>query len=78
MPNMSPGPLDSVRGPRRFAFIGQRGTMGRTGGMKQAPRIGEKVLLVVSLATLALAANHFLLHWVAFTGALLHRYFFGV
>ena len=46
--------------------------------MKQATRIGEKVLLVVSLATLALAANHFLLHWVAFTGALLHRYFFGV
>jgi hypothetical protein len=46
--------------------------------MKQAPRGGEKVVLVVSLATLALAANHFLFHWVAFTGALLHRWFFGV
>ena len=46
--------------------------------MKQAPRGGENVLLVVSLATLALAANHFLFHWVAFTGALLHRWFFGV
>ena len=33
---------------------------------------------LVSLATLALAANHFLFHWVAFTGAMLHRWFFGV
>jgi hypothetical protein len=52
--------------------------MGAKSRMKQATRIGEKALLVVSLATLALAANHFLFHWVAFTGAMLHRWFFGV
>jgi hypothetical protein len=52
--------------------------MGAEEGMKPATRFGDKALLVVSLATLALAANHFLFHWVAFTGALLHRWFFGV
>lgn len=57
---------------------GATGNNGAHRGMKQAIRIGERVLLVVSLATLALAANHFLFHWVAFTGALLHRWFFGV
>jgi len=46
--------------------------------MKQPVRGRVKLLLVVSLATLALAANHFLFHWVAFTGAMLHRWFFGV
>ena len=86
MPSMTPGPDYPVRrslrsgGPRplRFAFTGQRGRMGAKSRMKPATRIGEKALLVVSLATLALAANHFFFHWVAFTGALLHRWFFGV
>jgi hypothetical protein len=36
------------------------------------------VLLVVALATLALAVNHFLLHWVLFTGTQLHRLLFDV
>ena len=86
MPGMNPGPGypvppilgPPVRRPWRFAFTGQRGRMGAEVRMKPATRIGEKVLLVVSLATLALAANHFLFHWVAFTGAQLHRWFFGV
>ena len=40
--------------------------------------VGRKLLLVVSLATLALAANHFLFHWVLFTDAQLHRWLFNV
>ena len=46
--------------------------------MRPATRIGEKALLVVALAILALALNHFLLHWVLFTGAQQHRWFFSV
>ena len=34
---------------------------------------GRRILLVGALATLALAVNHFLFHWVLFTDAQLHR-----
>ena len=38
---------------------------------------GLQLMTVVAVAALALAANHFLFHWVLFTDALIRRLFFG-
>jgi hypothetical protein len=51
--------------------------LARVGG-GAAVRAIPKILLIVSLATLAMAANHFLFHWVLYADAMLRRWFFYV
>jgi hypothetical protein len=64
--------------PRRTDNLGMGDRVDGGEGSRVTParRARQRVLLVAALCTLVLAVNHFVLHWVLFTDALIRRFLF--